>query len=142
MPITFNAIGHIRTPYKEQAPFRPDLKANGRFMIEILPEYSEALLDLEKFSHIIVLFHFDRAIKTNLRVHPPSLEGRETGLFASRSPNRINKIGMDIVQLIKVEGNLIYTSPMDILDNTPLLDIKPYLPDIDCHPKANSGQLG
>lgn len=139
MKIEFESIGTIYTPYEEQAPFRPDPQAEGKFSIRIKKEYQSALQDLEKFSHIIVLFYFDRSTKTNLIAHPPLLNGAETGLLASRSPNRINKIGMDIVKVLGIEGNVIRTSPMDVLDNTPLLDIKPYIPDLDCHPDANKG---
>ena len=67
------------------------------------------------------------------------MHGAETGLFASRSPNRINKIGMDIVKIINIDDNVIYTSPMDILNDTPLIDIKPYIPQIDSFPEASSG---
>lgn len=139
MKIEFQSIGIIKTPYADQAPFRPDSKAEGEFSILIDPEYVTALSDLSKFSHLIVLFYFDRAIKTNLKAHPPHLNGAETGLFASRSPNRINKIGMDIVKIISIENNIIKTSSMDILNDTPLLDIKPYIPALDCHPDALKG---
>lgn len=136
MEIRFKSIGTISTPYKTIAPFRPDNSSEEKFCIKVFEDYADALTDLEKFSHIIVYFYFDKSDKTNLIAHPPHMGGESTGLFASRSPNRINKIGMDIVQLIEIKGNIIYTSPMDILDGTPLLDIKPYIPDLDCHPGA------
>ncbi len=132
MEILFKSIGTIRTPYREIAPFRPDPDAKGEFRIIVDQDYSDALRDVGSHKRIIVYFFFDRSQKTNLIVHPPHLNGRTTGLFSSRSPNRINKIGMDIVQVLKVEKNVIHTSPMDILDNTPLLDIKPYIKDLDC----------
>jgi tRNA-Thr(GGU) m(6)t(6)A37 methyltransferase TsaA len=135
----YKPIGIISTPYKETAPFRPDNEAEGEFTITINKQYQEAMTGLEVFSHIIVLFHFNRSSKTNILVHPPHLKGKETGLFASRSPNRINKIGLDIVKIVSIKNNIITTSPMDILDNTPLLDIKPYIPAIDCHPEASKG---
>ena len=137
MKIEFTSIGTIYTPYDDQAPFRPELDAEGEFSIIIDREYQDALQDLEKFSHIIVLFYFDKATKTNLKAHPPRLNGKETGLLASRSPNRINKVGMDIVKVLDITDNVIKTSAMDILNNTPLIDIKPYIPDLDCHPDAN-----
>ena len=139
MKIAFESIGLIKTPYEDDAPFRPDPEADGLFSIEVDQAYTDALRDLDSFSHIIVYFYFSRSAKTNLVVHPPHMNGGETGLFASRSPNRINKIGMDVVKLIKLDGNIIYTSPMDILNNTPLLDIKPYIPDLDSHPEATKG---
>lgn len=135
MEITFKSIGNIHTPYRDVAPFRPDPEARGEFFIVVDDAYIDALRDLETRKRIIVYFYFDRSLRTNLIVHPPHLNGGTTGLFSSRSPNRINKIGMDIVRVIKVEKNVIHTSPMDILDNTPLLDIKPYIPDLDCHPE-------
>ena len=137
MKIEFTSIGTIYTPYDDQAPFRPELDAEGEFSIIIDREYQDALQDLEKFSHIIVLFYFDKATKTNLKAHPPRLNGKETVLLASRSPNRINKVGMDIVKVLDITDNVIKTSAMDILNNTPLIDIKPYIPDLDCHPDAN-----
>ena len=135
------AIGRITTPYREIAPFRPDPEEKGTFFIEVFPQYIEAMQDLARFSHIIVLFYFDRSEKTNLKAHPPHLAGKETGLFSSRSPNRINKIGMNVVEIRKVEDNRIYTSPMDALDGTPLLDIKPYVTQLDCFPQADSGHI-
>ena len=135
------AIGRITTPYRDHAPFRPEPEDKGLFCIEIFPEYEEAMQDLARFSHIIVLFYFDRSEKTNLKAHPPHLAGKETGLFASRSPNRVNKIGINVVKIRKIENNLIYTSPMDALDGTPLLDIKPYIPALDCHSEADPGHI-
>lgn len=139
MEFSLKPIGKLHTPYSERAPFRPEPDAEGEFCIEIFEKYTQAMSGLEAFSHLVVLFYFDRAVKTNLLAHPPHLQGRETGLFASRSPNRINKIGMNVVSILSVRGNLIFTSPMDALDGTPLLDIKPYIPDLDCFPGASSG---
>jgi len=124
-------IGRIQTPYADIAPFRPDPEDTGEFIIHIEKKYMKAMKGLDEISYIIVYFYFSKSTRTNLLVHPPHLHGKDTGLFASRSPNRINKIGMDIVKVLRVEENLIYTSPMDILDGTPLLDIKPYISEID-----------
>lgn len=124
-------VGSIHTPYQDTAPFRPDKDAEGDFFIKVHKDFETALMDLKVHSYIIVFFYFDRSEKTNLLVHPPHLKGKETGLFSSRSPNRINKIGMDTVKVLRLESNIIYTSPMDILDGTPLLDIKPYIPELD-----------
>lgn len=141
MKISFESIGVIKTPYEDDktAPRRPDLEAQGTFSIFVDRKYKDALKDLDQFSHLIVFFHFSRSEKTNLLVHPPHMNGKQTGLFASRSPNRINKIGMDVVRILSIEENVIHTSPMDILNNTPLLDIKPYIPSLDCHPEATKG---
>lgn len=140
MKIEFNSIGIIHTPYKERAPFRPDENAKGEFTIVIDKKYRDALIDLEKFKYIIVFFHFDRSMKKNLIAHPPN-SGKEVGLFASRSPNRLNGIGMDIVKLLRIKENVIYTSGMDILNNSPLLDIKPYIENLDSKPGAGNGWL-
>jgi tRNA-Thr(GGU) m(6)t(6)A37 methyltransferase TsaA len=140
--ISFSSIGIIHTPYKDIAPFRPDTEAVGEFYIEVFPEYVNGLKELERFSHITILFYLDRTKKHHLIAHPPKFNGRkEVGVFASRSPFRKNKIGMNIVELKRIEGNLIYTSPLDALDNTPLIDIKPYIKDLDCFPEANEGWL-
>jgi tRNA (adenine37-N6)-methyltransferase len=142
MKIEFHPIGIIHTPYEKEAPFRPDPDAKGDFRIIIREEYRDTLYRLDEFTHIIVLFYFDRSQKTNLFAHPPRLGGEKVGLFASRSPNRINKIGLDIVRIKCIEGLMIRTSPMDILHNTPLLDIKPYISDLDAYPGAGKGHTG
>jgi tRNA-Thr(GGU) m(6)t(6)A37 methyltransferase TsaA len=89
----------------------------------------------------MVIYYFDRTKKHHLTAHPPGYEGLEVGVFASRSPFRRNKIGMNTVKLLRIEGNRVYTSPMDALDKTPLIDIKPYIKDLDCFPEANEGWL-
>ncbi len=139
MEFILKPIGKLHTPYREKAPFRPETDAEGKFSIEIFEEYTQAMSGLEAFSHLVVLFYFDRSEKTNLLAHPPHLQGRETGLFASRSPNRINKIGMNVVRILSIKGNMIFTSAMDAFDGTPLLDIKPYIPDLDSFPGASRG---
>lgn len=127
--IIYRAIGTIHTPYPDMAPFqaREDDTA-GLFVLELLPEYETALEDLEYFRYVIVLFHMDRVKGyngTNV-AHPPSLSGDTVGLFASRSPNRPNPIGLDVARLLRIEGRKIYTSGLSVLDGTPLIDVKPY----------------
>ncbi|MCD4772762.1 MAG: tRNA (N6-threonylcarbamoyladenosine(37)-N6)-methyltransferase TrmO [Bacteroidales bacterium] len=141
MKIEFNSIGTIHTPYKEIAPFRPDENEKGIFFINVDKQYQKALFELNKFQYIIVYFYFDRSFKKNLVAHPPNYNGKEVGLFASRSPNRLNGIGMDIVKLIRIERNIIYTSCLDVFDNTPLLDIKPYIENLDSKPQAGNGWM-
>jgi len=130
MQIVYNSIGVIHTPYKDMAPFQADESdTSGNFIIELDKQYETGLKDIEKRKYIIVFFHIDRAKGyngTNL-AHPPSMNGGTTGLFASRSPNRPNTIGIDVAKLLKVEGNKLYTTGLSVLDNTPLLDIKPYI---------------
>ncbi len=140
--ISFKAIGTIHTPYTEIAPFRADEKIqDGEYIIEINPELEEALYKLDTFNYIQVLFYIDKAKKAKLKVHPPYENAASVGLFASRSPNRFNPIGLSTVKIIKIEKNKIYTSCLDVLDNTPLLDIKPYIPHNDLKTNANSGWL-
>lgn len=139
--IIMHPIGTIRTPYVDMAPFRPDESIEGEFFLEVDMKYRSALKNLDDFSHIVVIFYFDRTKKVHLTAHPPSFPGMEVGLYASRSPFRPNHIGMDIVRLFRIEENRIYTSHLDILDHTPLLDIKPYVPEIDRKEDANSGWI-
>ncbi len=134
-------IGFIFTPYVETAPFRPVADAPGEFYIDIRKEYSRALFKLKEFNYIQLIFFFHLSKPHKLRVHPPNNKGREVGLFASRSPNRPNKIGSTICKLLSIKGNRIFTSGLDILNETPLLDIKPYIPDLDCRTDANSGWI-
>ncbi|MCD4702593.1 MAG: tRNA (N6-threonylcarbamoyladenosine(37)-N6)-methyltransferase TrmO [Candidatus Aegiribacteria sp.] len=127
--IVYRAIGTIHTPYSDMAPFQPrENDTEGPFVLELLPEYETALEDLECFRYVIVLFHMDRVRGYNGSnfAHPPSLGGGTVGLFASRSPNRPNPIGLDIARLLRIEGRSIYTSGLSALDGTPLIDIKPY----------------
>lgn len=127
--IVYRPIGTIHTPYADMAPFQPEEDdTTGSFVLELLPEYETALEDLECFRYLIVLFHMDRVRGYNGSniAHPPSLQGGTVGLFASRSPNRPNPIGLDIARLIKIEGRKIYTSGLSALDGTPLIDVKPY----------------
>jgi tRNA-Thr(GGU) m(6)t(6)A37 methyltransferase TsaA len=106
--------------------------------IEIYPEYSEGLRDLEGFSHIILLYHFHRIKDSSLMVKP-FLDNKQHGVFATRSPARPNKIGISIVQLNGIENNILQIQDIDILDGTPLIDIKPYVPKFDCRKTAKIG---
>lgn len=137
--IEYTAIGVVRTPFTERAPSQGREDDNsGEFYLELFPRYSSGLRDLERFDHIIVLFHMDRVrgYDGSNEAHPPHMGGSSVGLFASRSPNRPNPIGLDVVRLLRVEGPRVYTSGLSALDNTPLLDIKPYI-RIDCKPSPS-----
>lgn len=98
--------------------------------IEIYPQYAEGLRDIEGFSHIILLYHFHLAKAGPLLVKP-FLDDQTRGVFATRSPSRPNPIGLSTVQLTRIEGNILHIKGVDILDGTPVLDIKPYLPQFD-----------
>lgn len=130
MPVVYEPIGTIRTPYQDMAPFQAlDDDPAGEFFLELAPEYETGLADLDRFRYVIVLFHLDRARGYNGSnlAHPPSLGGGTVGLFASRSPNRPNAIGMDVTRLLRIQGRRVYTGGLSVLDGTPLLDLKPYI---------------
>ena len=140
--ITLTPIGVAKTPYADWAPHQPVEREAppGAFRVELDPRYAEALGDLESFTHVIVISYLDRSPGfESPRVRPPWAKGKEVGLFASRSPARPNPVGLSIVKILRVEGSTIFTSPMDLLDDTPVLDIKPYLHTLDSRPEANDG---
>lgn len=130
MEIIYNPIGVIHTPYRDMAPFQAvEDDSKGPFILELEERYASGLRDLEKHKYLIVFYHIDRARGYNGSniAHPPSMNGGSIGLFASRSPNRPNAIGIDVAKLLRIEGNRVYTSGLSALDGTPLLDIKPYI---------------
>ncbi|MBN2006147.1 MAG: tRNA (N6-threonylcarbamoyladenosine(37)-N6)-methyltransferase TrmO, partial [Anaerolineae bacterium] len=130
--VCFRPIGVLRTPFKEIAgmPIQP-LGATGvRGAAEIFPEFTDGLQDLEGFSHLIVLYHFHHAPAPRLQV-TPFLDGKPHGVFATRAPARPNPIGLSIVRLLRQEDCMLYLENVDMLDGTPLLDLKPYVPEFD-----------
>lgn len=140
--VTFNSIGTIRTPYHDWAPSQPieQEKAIGKFKVVVDEKYIDALIGLDRFAYVILLFHLDGVSgQVNNTVSPPWAKGKTAGMFATRTPNRPNPIGMSIVRLVKIEGNEIITWPIDVFDNTPLLDIKPYFAGLDSKDDANIG---
>ena len=142
MKIEFRSIGRIRTPYENTPPHQPDPEAGDGFYIDLDPEYASGLDKLEAFNYIHVLFHLDRQRgPVTMRAHPPMAKGMEVGLFASRSPRRPNSIGLSTVRLKRIEGARIHISGIDVLDDTPLLDIKPYIRRLDIKEDANDGWL-
>lgn len=130
--IPFKPIGVIHTPFKEpkDTPRSPAMGENVNGMIELYPEYEEGLADLDGFSHIQVIFFLHRSVDYKLKVVPP-LDDKPHGLFATRSPHRPNPIGISIVRLLRIEGTTLHIADLDMLDGTPLLDIKPYIPRRD-----------
>ncbi|RCK81079.1 MAG: hypothetical protein OZSIB_2456 [Candidatus Ozemobacter sibiricus] len=127
----FHAIGIIHTPFQRPAGTPIQAKATlERGSIEIFPRYAEGLADLDGFSHIYLLYVLDQMASPALKV-TPFLDGKEHGVFATRAPRRPNPIGLSIVRLLKVEGAHLEFEGADMLDGTPLLDIKPYVPDFD-----------
>jgi tRNA-Thr(GGU) m(6)t(6)A37 methyltransferase TsaA len=112
--------------------------ANGT--VEVFPEYQEGLKDLEGFSYIILLCHFHLAGEPDMLVRP-FLDENKHGVFATRAPRRPNSIGLSVVKVLKVEGNIIHVAGLDIVEGTPLLDIKPYIPQFDNREDARIGWL-
>jgi tRNA-Thr(GGU) m(6)t(6)A37 methyltransferase TsaA len=106
--------------------------------VEIYPEFAEGLQGLEGFSHIIILYIFHQSKGYSLRVKP-FLDHQEHGLFATRYPYRPNPIGLSIVRLEGIQANILNVADIDVLDGTPLLDIKPYVPDFDVRENARTG---
>jgi tRNA (adenine37-N6)-methyltransferase len=124
-------IGYIRSPYQntEQVPKGLGAQHAAEGILDILPEYEAGLTDIEGFSHLIVLWVFDRAGGFELLGTPPS-DNRPHGVFATRSPRRPNPIGLTVVELIRREGSRLHVRGVDMLDGTPILDLKPYLSSI------------
>jgi tRNA-Thr(GGU) m(6)t(6)A37 methyltransferase TsaA len=141
--IIFRPIGVIRTPYTRQAgtPVQPAFAGGTAGTVELLEPYAEGLKDVEMFSHLILLYVFDRAGPAALTC-VPYLDDTQRGVFACRAPSRPNPLGLSVVRLVARHDNVLRVQDVDMLDRTPLLDIKPYVPQFDAHPEALSGWLG
>jgi tRNA-Thr(GGU) m(6)t(6)A37 methyltransferase TsaA len=133
--IKFKSIGTIHSPFKdlEGMPIQPIGARGIKGEININPEYNGGLKDLEGFSHIILIYHLHLS-KGHLLEVKPFLDTEKRGIFATRAPKRPNPIGLSVVKLEKIEENTIHIFNVDIVDGTPLLDIKPYIPHFDKHP--------
>ncbi len=129
---TAHPIGFIHSPYHETSAIPKGLGARheAEGAIEMLREYEPGLADIEGFSHLFVIWEFDRAGGFDLIAHPPTDESRPHGVFATRSPRRPNPIGLTVVELLRREGATLHVRGVDMLDGTPVLDIKPYLSSI------------
>ncbi len=140
--ININPIGIIHSPLTstDGAPIQPVFAKGCEGTVEVYDEYEEALLDLDGFERIWLLYWFDRASGVKLKVKP-YLDDRWHGLFATRAPSRPNPIGLSCVKLLSVEANILRVSELDILDGTPLLDIKPYVGKFDCFKVRRNGWL-
>jgi len=139
-PIVFAPIGFIRSEHKNHSeiPIQPVFAVGCRGRAEIFPQYEEGLCDLEGFSHIYILYHFHKAAPVRLSVKP-FLEDTTHGVFATRAPCRPNPIGLSLARLIKREANVLFLDDIDILDGTPILDIKPFITRFDIRRNARSG---
>jgi len=139
---TFHQIGVIRTPYFDNAPYQPVDEAEGEFRIVVDEKYAEGLVDLDSFRYMFAIYYIHRLTRSSaMIVSPPWTPGTKVGLFASRSGVRPNPVGISIVRIKKIVKNEIFTSGLDVFDNTPLLDIKPYIKELDSKNDANYGWL-
>jgi tRNA-Thr(GGU) m(6)t(6)A37 methyltransferase TsaA len=142
MKIEYKPIGIIHTPFSrpEGMPIQPAGAVGVHGTVEVFPQYEKGLKDLDGFSHIILLYHFHQSKEFNLQV-VPFMDSQLRGLLATRAPNRPNPIGLSLVKLRKVEGPILYVENVDILDGTPLLDIKPYVPEFNNQRSIRTGWL-
>jgi tRNA-Thr(GGU) m(6)t(6)A37 methyltransferase TsaA len=130
--LTCHPIGIIRSPFKEREgmPIQPKGAEDVEGTVELDPGFAEGLKDLSGFSHIILLYHFHRSEGFSLTV-TPFMDTEKRGLFSTRAPRRPNPIGLSMVRLVSVHGTVLRIKGVDVLDGTPLLDIKPYAPAFD-----------
>lgn len=140
--MNFEPIGVIHSPYRQAAgtPIQPYRAAGSPGWIALRPELVAGLKDLEGFERVWILYHFDRASEAKLHVIPYR-DVVEHGIFATRVPARPNAIGMSCVRLVRIEGNILELADVDVLDGTPLLDIKPYVPQYDNYPVRRCGWI-
>ena len=140
--IEMKSIGIIHTPWKQTAgmPIQPAGAVGVSGSINIFNEYQPGLCDLDGFSHIILLYVFHQSVGFDLQV-VPFLDTEQRGLFSTRAPRRPNPIGLSVVQLERIENGTLYIQNVDMLDGTPLLDIKPYVPEFDKQVEVRTGWL-
>jgi tRNA-Thr(GGU) m(6)t(6)A37 methyltransferase TsaA len=140
--IRYKPIGIVHSPFKTPhgTPIQPAGAEGIAGTVEVLPEYVEGLKDVDGFSHIILIYHFHLSKKAPLRVRP-FMDDEERGVFAMRGPSRPNPIGISAVRLVGIERNLLRIQDVDIVDGTPVLDIKPYVPEFDVREVERKGWL-
>jgi tRNA (adenine37-N6)-methyltransferase len=142
MKIELKPIGIIRSPFTapEGMPIQPTGAAGVKGTVEVFEDFHAGLKDLDGFSHIILLYYFHRSRGFNLNV-VPFMDSEPRGLFATRAPKRPNAIGLSVVRLDKIEDSVLHIQNVDILDGTPLLDIKPYVSEFDAPADVRTGWL-
>jgi tRNA-Thr(GGU) m(6)t(6)A37 methyltransferase TsaA len=140
--IKLKPIGIIHTPFTrlEGMPIQPAGAAGVQGRVEVFEQYRSGLEDLDGFSHVILLYHFHRSQGFKLQV-VPFMDDQPRGLFATRAPKRPNPIGLSLVRLDRIESGVLHVQDVDILDGTPLLDIKPYVPEFDSQTEVRAGWL-
>lgn len=148
---TFEAlkpIGFLESCYRDKfgTPRQPGLSPNAWSQLKVLPEWQpeQALQGLENFSHVwlVFLFHQNNVARYHAKVHPPRLGGESMGVFATRSPHRPNPIGLSLVELVRIEKDTLVFAGADLVNGTPIIDIKPYIPEVEAKPEAKAGWLG
>ena len=140
MKIEIKPVGIIHSPFKtvENMPIQPSAAKDVSGTIEIFPEFTEGLADLDGFSHIYIIFHLHRVRGHKLRVIP-FLDTVERGIFSTRSPARPNPVGLSVAEIISVKKNIIEIRGVDMLDGSPVIDIKPFVPDFESCENVRKG---
>jgi tRNA-Thr(GGU) m(6)t(6)A37 methyltransferase TsaA len=140
--VQYQPIGVIRSPFDQRQgmPIQAAFSQGARGAIELEPALVDGLKDLEGFSHLILIYHFHRSDGYRLQVRP-YLDEQVHGVFATRAPRRPNAIGSSVVRLERIDGATLHVIDVDVVDGTPLLDIKPYVPQFDDRPEARIGWL-
>ncbi|MCG6928322.1 MAG: tRNA (N6-threonylcarbamoyladenosine(37)-N6)-methyltransferase TrmO [Acidobacteria bacterium] len=142
MDVTYRPIGVIHSPFVDLKgmPIQPSGRASAPGVAEVFSEFAEGLKDLDGFSHVILIYHLHEVRRVALTV-TPFLGKQARGVFATRAPTRPNPIGLSIAELVRIEGSRLHLANVDILDTTPLLDIKPYVPEFDQPGEVRTGWL-
>jgi tRNA-Thr(GGU) m(6)t(6)A37 methyltransferase TsaA len=142
MKICYKSIGKIHTPFKKikGMPIQSKGSIGIKGTIELKKEFVKGLLDLDKFSHIYLIYHFHKSKDFDLNIIP-FLDNKPHGIFATRAPKRPNPIGISVVKLISIKDNILEIENVDLLDGTPLLDIKPYISQFDIHEIEKNGWI-
>ena len=140
--IIYTPIGTIHSPFEcvDGTPIQSTGAKGVKGTITIQERFAQGLKDLSDFSHIIILYHFHLSSGCAMLVKP-FLDDHERGVFSTRAPRRPNPIGISVVRLTNVDGNTLFIEDVDVINNTPLLDIKPYVPDFDCKDVEKIGWL-
>ncbi|RLF33244.1 MAG: tRNA (N6-threonylcarbamoyladenosine(37)-N6)-methyltransferase TrmO [Thermoplasmata archaeon] len=140
--IKYKPIGVIHSPFKtpQGTPIQPPAAKGVKGKVELFPQYIEGLKDLQGFSHIILIYHFHLTKNVLLKVKP-FMDNKLRGVFATRAPTRPNPLGISVVRLLKIRKNILYIQDVDVVEGTPLLDIKPYVPDFDIRSVNKIGWL-
>jgi tRNA-Thr(GGU) m(6)t(6)A37 methyltransferase TsaA len=140
--IIYTPIGIIHSPFKQPkgVPIQPTAAKGIKGEVEVFKEYADGLKNLEGFSHIILIYHFHLSEYSGLSVKP-YMDTESHGVFATRAPSRPNSIGLSIVTLDKIEDNILFVRDIDIVEGTPLVDIKPFVPQFDIREVDRIGWL-